>query len=194
MTPAGAKTVPAWVRPTVRVVPLAPLAAAGGAFLLVGALARLADGSSEPLLPLAAAGTAAALVAGLHDPAAALLAAVPASAARRRGHRLAVLLPAGLLLWTTLLVAAHLAAPTWGAGWPFGPVTALAATGVAVAVWAPPEARAAWGAAAPMLWFAVGRAAGDLDGPAGTAVSAWQTHPWAVVLAALAAITAGGRR
>lgn len=193
MTRGGAMTAPAWAMPTVRATPLAPLAVAAGTFLLIGALIRLADGSPEPFLPLVAAGMAAALVGGLHDPAAALLAAVPVSPARRRAHRLAVLLPVGLLLWAALLAAAHLAAPSWEAGWPFGPVTALAATGVAVAVWAPAEARAAWGAAAPMLWFALGRVVA-VDGPVATAVSAWETHSRVVLAAALTAIALGGRR
>lgn len=194
MTRPEAAVPPAWVRPTVRATPLAPLAVAAGSFLLIGALVRLADGSSGPFLPLAAAGMAAALVAGLHDPAASLLAAVPASPARRRAHRLAVLLPVGLLLWTWTLVAAHLAAPSGGTGWPFGPVTALAATGLAVAVWAPPDARAGWGAGAVMLWFALSRIIGDVDGAAGTLIWAWETDSWVVVAAALAAIAAGGRR
>lgn len=189
-----AAAVPAWGSPTVRATPLAPLGAAGGAFLVLGGVALVVDESPEPLLPLAAAATAAALVAGLHDPAASLLAALPTSPARRLVHRLAVLLPVTLLVWAGMLAAAHLPAPDWGSGWPLGPVTALACTGLAVAVWAPAATNAAWGAAAAMLWFALTRIAGETGGAVGTVLSAWESDPWAVVAVALAAGIAGARR
>jgi hypothetical protein len=193
-TAAVPAALPAWARPTVRATPLAPLAVAAAAFVLLGTVVLVVDGSPEPLLPLAAAATAAALVAGLHDPAASLLAAMPASPARRLLHRLALLVPLTLLVWAGMLAAAQLAAPDWRSGWPFGPVTALACTAVAVSVWAPKATNAAWGAAAPMLWFALTRVVGDPGGVVGALLWAWVSDPWVVVAVALAAGVAGARR
>lgn len=182
-----------WAVPTVRATPVTPLFAATAVFLVVGALVELSGAPVGRLLALAAAGAAAALVAGLHDPAAALLEAMPTSAARRRAHRLALLVPLAAALWLGLLATAHLA-DDWTSGWPLGPVTALAAVGVAVAVWAPPGSQAMWGAAAPMAWFALAQVAGTPSGWSEDALALWQTHPWTVTAAAVAAITLGARR
>ena len=184
--------VPAWAAPTVRATPLTPLVAATAVFLVVGALVELSGEPAGRLLALAAAGAAAALVAGLHDPAAALLEAVPTSASSRRAHRLALLVPLAAVLWLGLLGAAHLA-DDWTSGWPLGPVSALAAVGIAVAVWAPAGSQAAWGAAAPMAWFALAHVVTP-SGSAEGALALWQTHPWTVTAAAVAAITLGARR
>jgi hypothetical protein len=128
---------------------------------------------------------AAALVAGLRDPAAALLAAVPTSAARRRARRQALLVPVGLALWVAFLMAARQWEP--GLGWPLGAVTALTVTGFAVAAWAPDRIALAAGVAAPLVWYA-GAHAGGSDRGLAEVLLAWQHHPWLVTTASLTAL------
>ena len=91
------------------------------------------------VLDVAAAGLAAAVVAGLRDPAAELLAAVPTSAAPPPRPAAGAAGARRLALWLGYLGAAHLWAPEMA--WPIGPAVALMATGCAVAVWAPRTAR-----------------------------------------------------
>ncbi len=142
-------------------------------------------GSGQPRL-------SAALVAGLRDPAAALLAAMPTSSARRRARRLGLLVPAGLALWLAYIWVSNQADPA--VGWPVGPAIALTATGLAVAVWAPERIRVEAGVAAPLLWYAVARAGAELDGIAGEVVAGWQQHPWIVTAAACVALVLGRNR
>ena len=184
---AGARVSAAWVAPTARAVPWQPLAGIGTALVGVSAVATYADRWPVTLLGLAAAGVAAATVAGLHDPAAALLAAVPTSAARRRAHRVALLAPVALLIWLGYVAVGHHWYP--GLGWPLGQVTALATTGLALAAWWPADrtdVRVGAGVAAVLLWYAVARP-GLVDDHA-EVLLAWQHHPWIVSAVAVAAL------
>ena len=142
---------PAWFVPTVRATEWQPLAAVATFLAAVSAVAAY-DGH----WPVGLLG-----VAGLRDPAGALLAAVPTSAATRRARRLALLVPAGLGVWLAYLGAGQHLVP--GLGWPVGPVVALIAGGVAVAAWAPQgSAQTAAGVGVPLIWTAAGRSAGGL--------------------------------
>jgi hypothetical protein len=167
---------------------------AGVAACLVAMSAAAAISGTWParLSGIAAAALAAALVAGLRDPAAALVAAVPTSPARRRARREALLVPAGLALWLGTLAAAGVWDP--GVGRPLGPVVALSATGLAVAVWAPRRIALEAGVATPLLWFVTAGAAGELDTGLREALVAWQDHPWIVTAAASAALLMGRNR
>jgi hypothetical protein len=166
-----------------------------GATVLVaaGSVVRLADGQATQLTGLAAGGLAAAVVAGLHDPAQDLLAAVPVGAGRRRLHRLLLLVPAMLVAWVVLTALADLASSGEDGEWPLGAVLALAATGVAVAVWAPEGARPAAGVAAPLAWVAADRMASG-DGVVADVAAAWHTTPWPVATLASVAVAAGWQR
>ncbi len=79
-----------------------------------------------------------------------------------------------------------------GTGSP-GPLLALTAAGVAVAVWSPPHLGVLVGAFVPVLWFAL-----DMTVPGAGIVSDvagwWHTAPEAVVAVALLALVAGRRR
>ena len=132
------------------------------------------------------------MVAGLRDPAAELLAAVPTSAATRRTRRQALLVPTGLVLWLGYLGAAHLWAPEMA--WPIGPAVALMATGCAVAVWAPQRLAVEAGVAAPLVWVALARVAVALDQEYAQVLFAFQHHPWIVTTAAVAALLMGRKR
>lgn len=172
--------------PTARTVRWVPGAALAGLLVVSAALARYADRPADVVLVIAAAGLAATVVAGLQDPAAALLAAVPVSAMRRRLVRLAVVGTPALVVWWLLdsVSTAQLSGPE--------PLLALTATGVAVAVWAPPRRAVLLGAATPVALFALHQVA-----PAGTAsdvVAWWLTDPWWVLAAATLVCVAGRRR
>lgn len=189
---AAATNVP--VRHTARAVTWSPLG--GGVVVGVGVIVAAAGASTDPLLGLAAATVAAGALAGLQDPAAALLAAVPTSPARRRAHRLALLIPATALAWVGLLLAARLD-DGWQSGWPVGPLAALLMTGIAVATWAP----AGWAVPAAvtvsLAWALLERVVTpELAGGWLTewVVSVWMVHPWAVVACAGAATAEGWRR
>jgi hypothetical protein len=148
----------AWLAPTVRATPWQPLAAA--VVLLAGvALAEEHAGEQPGLVGVTAATLAAAVVAGLHDPAAALLAAMPTTVAVRRARRLGLLVPTALVVWVAL-------------GWPAGPLLALAASGVAAALWWTTPA----GVVVPLAWAAAARIEPEL----GT----WMEHPWIVTVTA----------
>lgn len=156
--------------------------------LLVVALAGTSDRPADTVLAIAAAALAASVVAGLHDPAAALLAAVPVSAMRRRVLRVGLLGAPALLVWWALAV---LAPSTTHAG--PGPLLALTASGVAVAVWAPARRAVLLGATTPVAILAVGQVA-----PGGTAVADvlgwWLGDPWWVLAAAVLLCVVGRRR
>jgi hypothetical protein len=191
---AVAASVP--VRHTAHAVSWSPLGAGVALMLAGGAVVAAAGASTDPLLGLAAATVAAGALAGLQDPAAELLSAVPTSAARRRAQRLALLVPATAVAWAGLLLAARLD-DGWRSGWPLGPLAALLVTGVAVATCAP----AGWSVAAavtvPLAWVLLDRVvSAELAGRWLTewVLSVWIVHPWAVVACAGAATAEGWRR
>jgi hypothetical protein len=166
--------------------------------LALGATVTLAGAEPQVLVAIGAATLAAGALAGLHDPAAALLEAVPATPARRRSHRLALLVPAAAASWCVLLLAGRLD-ESWSAGWPLGSLAALLAAGIAVATWAPRAWAVPAAVALPMTWFLLDRLVGQADGVAGTAasswaLSAWTLHPWTVAGVATAAALLGWRR
>lgn len=184
----------AWLLPTARATAWPPLAGVATCFAGMGLVAMEAEVWPVGLLGIGAAALAAALVAGLHDPAAALLSAVPTSPGRRRVQRLTLLLPCGLAVWLLFVASGHLSAAALDPGWPLGQVAALTATGLAVAVWAPEGYGVQAGVTAPLLWYAVSWASGSIDGAAAHVVSLWQHHPWILSVAALAALVLGRRR
>lgn len=181
----------AWLVPTARAIPWSPLA--GVAACLAATTAVTAHTGTWPAgaLGIAAAALAASVVAALRDPAAALLAAVPVSAARRRTSRQALTLPAGLVVWLLWLGASGRWDPD--VGWPVAQPVALTAAGSAVAVWAPDRFAVAAGVSAPLVWYVVARAAGPGGGPAGL-LAAWQQHPWTVTAGAVVALLIGRNR
>jgi hypothetical protein len=186
--------VTAWLAPTARATfwqPLAVVAASLAALCLVAANAEVWP---VRVLGIAAAALATALVAGLRDPAADLLSAMPTSAARRRVRRLALLVPCGLAVWLMLVSAGHLSSAAPGLGWPFGSLVALTATGLAVAVWAPERFGVEAGVAVPMLWYAVAWAGGSTDARYAEVVFAWQHHSWMVTAVAVVALVVGRHR
>jgi hypothetical protein len=172
------------------------LAGGVGLLLAVGAVLAVSDASANPLVGLAAATVAAGALAGLDDPAEDLLAAVPTSAAWRRAHRLALLLPAAVVVWVGLLLAGRLA-DAWSAGWPLGPLAALLMTGVAVATWTPAHWSVPAAVTVPLAWALLERVLSpELVGPwlSEWVLSVWVVHPWAVVACAGAATAEGWRR
>jgi hypothetical protein len=183
--------MPAWVAPTARAIPWAPLVGVAACLAVMTAVAAHTRTWPVGVLGIASAALAAALVAGLRDPAAALLAAVPTSPARRRARRQALLLPAGLGVWLLSVWAARQWEPA--VGWPLGQLAALTATGFAVAAWAPDRIALEAGVAAPLLWYAAARAGGLDRGPADL-LFAWHHHPWIVTAAALTALLTGRNR
>jgi hypothetical protein len=183
--------MPAWVVPTARAIPWAPTVGVAACLAAVTAFAAPTGSWPVGVLEVAAAALAAAAVAGLRDPAAALLAAVPTSPARRRARRQALLVPVVLGVWLATVGAAHVWEPA--IGWPVGPPAALIATGLAVAAWAPERIAVGAGGAAPLVWF-VAAWAGGLDGVLGEVLLAWQHHPWLVTAAALTALLMGRNR
>ncbi len=183
---------PAWVVPTARAIPWQPLACVSSCLALVTAAAANLGEWPVGLLSLTAAAMAAAVVAGLHDPAADLLSAVPTSAARMRARRELMLLPVALLVWLGYVGVGRTFTP--GLDWPVGEVAALTATGLAIAVWSPMTYAVAAGVAAPLLWFAASWAGGRLDAEYAEVLFAWQHHPWAVTVAAMLALQLGRDR
>lgn len=172
--------------PTARAVRWTPGAALAGLLVAATALTGYADRPADLVLAIAAAGLAATVVAGLQDPAAALLEALPVSAMRRRVLRLAVVGAPALAVWWMVdsLSTARLSGP--------GPLLALTATGVAVAVWAPPRRAVLLGASTPVALFTLHQVV-----PSGTTsdvIAWWLTDPWWVLAAATALCIAGRRR
>ena len=186
------------LRFTSRALPWTPLLASAGALAVVGTAVAASGAHPSELYALGAATVAAGALAGLQDPAAALLEAVPVSAARRRRHRLLLVVPAAAGAWALLLVAASRPSGT-DAAWPVGPLTALLLSGVAVATWVSPAQAVTTAVATPLGWFVLDRLVGQSEGLAGSAVSswtlsAWLLHPWAVAAAAAGAVLVGWRR
>jgi hypothetical protein len=131
----------AWLWPTVRSISWAPLV---GVSACLAVVTVWADRWPEDLEGIGAACVAAAVVAGLADPAASLLAAVPTSEAVRRARRLALLVPVALAVWLAT------------AGGALPGLLVLTAVGVAVSVWA----GVPLGVAVPLAWVILARAAG----------------------------------
>lgn len=184
--------VPAWVAPTVRSVPWQPLAGVAACLVAVVALATVRGIWPVGVLDVAAAGTAAAVVAGLRDPAADLLSAMPTSAARRRARRGLLLVPAGLGVWLAYLAAGNLV--DHDLGWHVGPAVALIATGCAVTAWLPERVAVEAGVATPFVWMAGARAWNGLHDSATPVLTAYQDHPWIVTAVASAALLIGRNR
>lgn len=187
-----AAPAPAWLAPTARAVPWQPLSGVAVCMLGVVALATARGSWPVGVLDVAAAGLAASVVAGLRDPAADLLSAVPTSAARRRARRQLLLVPAGLAMWLSYLAVGNALSPDLG--WPVGPAVALVATGCAVAAWMPERLAVEAGVAAPLLWIAAARASNGLDDSIASVLSTHQQHPWIITAAALAALLLGRNR
>ena len=173
--------------PTARTIRWWPLVAVG---LPVLGLVLLALGEGRPaagVLLVAAAALAALAVTALRDDAATLLEAVPVPAMHRRLLRLALVgVPTLAVWWVLATVGASSDEPG------VGPLLALAASGVAVAVWAPARWRVLGGSALPVVWFALDRVA-----PAGTVADVlawWRTDPWLVLALAVGACVLGRRR
>lgn len=176
------------VLPTARVVGWGPGAAVAGLLVLSAWLAGVTDRAADVVLVLAAAGLAATVLAGMQDPAAELLAAVPVSTMRRRLLRVVLLGVPALTVWWLLGVlttTARTAGP--------GPLLALTACGVAVAVWTPPRHGALLGAVTPVVLVAL-RQVVPLDGTVSEVVGWWLTDPWWVLAAASLLCLAGRRR
>lgn len=178
---------PGWLLPTARATAWSPLLVVGALLVGVSALSVWADRWPAGLLGIAASAVAAAVVAGLRDPAAALLAAVPTPAPVRRARRLALLVPVALATWLAYLAPGQHVVPD--PGWPVAPALALLATGLATAVWAGTAA----GVAVPLAW-AVAAKGGALGQDVSEVVLAWQHHPWIVTAAAVAALLIGRDR
>lgn len=183
---------PSWLAPTARAVPWQPLAGVAMCLAVVCTLALARGSWPRGVLDVAAAGLAAAVVAGLRDPAADLLSAVPTSATRRRARRELLLVPAGVGLWLAYLTVGHVVTP--GLAWPVGPAVALIVTGLAVVAWAPERVAVEAGVVAPLLWVALARAGVVLDEQYSEVVFAFQHHPWIVTAAAAAALLMGRNR
>lgn len=175
----------AWFVPTARAVGWLPLAVVAGLLVGTSAVAAYADRWPPQMVGIAAGAIAAATVAGLQDPAADLLSAVPTSPAARRAQRLSLLVPAAVAAWLGYLAPAQ-SGPD--AGWSLPPLLALLATGVAVAALLPPPTAVAAGVAVPLAWAAAGRVGGRLDEDLAGVLLTWQHHPWLVITAALAAL------
>lgn len=195
--PAGGGSL-ALLRFTGRATPWTPLLASAGALAVLGTAVTASGERPSQLYALGAATVAAGALAGLQDPAASLLEAVPVSAARRRGQRAVLLAPVAMSLWALLLAAASRPSGA-DSRWPIGPVAALLLSGLAVATWAPRAWAVAAAAGTPLAWFVLDRFVGQTDGLVGSAVSAWtlsawSLHPWGVAATAGAAVLAGWRR
>jgi hypothetical protein len=174
--------------PTARAIRWTPAACLAAVLVAAAALAGSTGRPADVVLAIASAGLAATVVSGLHDPAAAMLAAVPVSAMRRRLLRLALLGVPALTVWWVLgrLTADRLPGPGPG------PLLALTACGVAVALWAPPRRAVLLGASTPVALFALHQVV-----PGGTAsdvIAWWWTDPWWVLTGATLLCLAGHRR
>ena len=173
--------------PTARTIRWWPLAAVGVPVLGLELLARSEGRPAAGVLLVAAAALASLAVTALRDDAATLLEPVPVPAMRRRLLRLALVGTPTLLVWWALSAAgASRAEPG------VGPLLALAASGVAVAVWGPARWQVLAGAAVPVVWFALDRIAAD--GTVGDVLASWRTDPWLVVALAVGACVLGRRR
>ena len=172
--------------PIARAIRWAPAAALSGVLFAAAVLARATDGPANMLVATAAAGLAATVVSGLHDPAESLLAAVPVSLMQRRVLRLTLVGLPALAVWSVFdrVTVAQVSGP--------GPLLALAACGVAVAVWGPRRNAVLLGASTPVVLCVLPRAV-----PSGTfseVIAWWLTDPWWVLLGATLACVAGRQR
>ena len=181
----------AWVVPTARAIGWLPLMAVAALLLGVSAAAAYADRWPVGLLGIAAGAVAAAAIAGLHDPAAELLSAMPTSAWTRRAHRLVLLVPAAVAAWLGYLWPGQVMPDL---GWEIGPMLALLATGVAVSALMGGHGGVALGVAVPLLWTAIGRVAEGMDPEVAEVLLAWQHHPWLVITAACFVLLMGRNR
>jgi hypothetical protein len=184
----SAALTPGWLLPTARATAWSPLLVVGAVLAGVSVASAATDRWPAGLLGIAASAVAAAVVAGLRDPAAALLAAVPTPASVRRARRLALLVPVAVATWLAYLAPGQHVVPD--PGWPVAPALALLATGVATAVWAGTAA----GVAVPLAWAVAVKGGGALGQDVSEVVLAWQHHPWIVTAAALAALLIGRDR
>ena len=172
--------------PTARAIRWAPAASLAGVLVVAVVLARSAGRPADAVLAIAATALAATIVSGLHDPAAALVAAVPVSVAQRRVLRLTLVGLPALALWWLLdsMTTARLSGP--------GPLLALTACGVAVALWAPQRRAVVLGASTPVVLFVLHQVV-----PAGIVSDVlgwWLTDPWWVLAGASLLCVAGRRR
>lgn len=175
--------------PTSRALEWRPLAGTGVLLLLVLMALR---GSGQPvdmLFAVAAAGLAGLVVGALHDPAHALLATVPVSLMQRRALRLTLVGVATLVLWWALTLVAGPSAAPHGPG----PLVALTASGVAVAVWMPPRRGVLVGGSVPLAWYALDQLV-PWTGAASEVSGWWRTEPWLVAVLAVLVLMAGRRR
>ena len=173
--------------PTARTMRWWPLGVVGAPVLGLVLLARSEGRPAAGVLLVAAAALAALAVAALRDDAAVLLEPVPVSAMRRRLLRLALAGVPTLVVWWALGAAGASSAEPG-----VGPLLALAASGVAVAVWGPARWRVLAGAAVPAVWFALDRVAAD--GTVGDVLAWWRTDSWVVLGVAVGACALGRRR
>ncbi|HEY0643700.1 MAG TPA: hypothetical protein VGD39_09795 [Nocardioides sp.] len=172
--------------PTARAIRWAPAACLAAVLVAAAVLADSSDRPADIVLAIAAAGLAATVVSGLHDPASALLSAVPVSAMQRRVLRLVLVGLPALAVWSLLdsLTTSALSGP--------GPLLALTACGVAVALWAPQRRAVLLGASTPVLLFALHQVVPD--GTASDVIAWWWTDPWWVLAGATLLCVAGHRR
>jgi hypothetical protein len=172
--------------PTARAMRWAPAVLLAAVLVAATLLARSAGRPADVVLAIAAAGLAATVVSGLHDPADAMLSAVPVSHMQRRLLRLGLLGLPALAVWFLLdsLTTARLSGP--------GPLLALTACGVAVALWAPQRRAVLAGASTPVALFALHQVLPD--GAVSDVVGWWLTEPWWVLAAATLLCIAGRRR
>ena len=150
-------------------------------------LARSAGRPADVVLAIAAAGLAATVVSGLHDPAAAMLAAVPVSVMQRRVLRLGLLGLPALAVWFLLdsLTAARLSGP--------GPL--LAAGGVRCGRRAVGTAATGRGRRGIAPRWPCSRSTGSCRaGTVSDVAGWWLTEPWWVLAAAALLCVAGRRR
>lgn len=182
----------AWARPTARAVPWSSLAAAAAGLLGLVLVVAVTD---APPLPgsVAAVGAAllvAALAVCLHDPAHALLAALPTSPRRRTARRLALVLPvtAGVgALAAAVADRAHAFASDRPSLLAAALVLLAAALAARSALARTRPALAGSGAAAvPLAWAVL--AAATPVGAAADVVAVWARPGWPLVAAALAAV------
>lgn len=177
--PAVAQAVPA----TARAMRWRPFLAVAGVLSLAAVLSRQSERPAGALLALTSAALASSVVAGLHDPAARLLAPVPMSRAIRRLVRVALVVVPVLGLWWLVTTAVAATEQTRS---PL-PLLALAAAGVAAAVWAPERYAVLLGSLVPVLWFALGLLPAG-DGVVTDVALWWRSDPWPVLAVALLAV------
>jgi len=176
-------------RPTSRAMPWRPLAAAAVLLVLVLALLRASGQPVDTFLTVAAAALAGLVVGALHDPAATLLATVPVPIAHRRALRLTLVCVPVLTLWWMLTLVAGPSSASHGPG----PLMALAASGVAVAVWMPSQRGVLVGVSVPLAWYALDQLV-PWTGVAADVSGWWRTDPWSVTACAVLLLVAGRRR